>query len=242
MFIDVIEGRNAQNTWLNAVKFLVKNGEKENELSKEILGLITVIHNPQEDDIHIDELFRKHIGTKWIDKGADTVYPKGGHLAVERWERSYWGRLTKYRNRIDQIGFIIERLQSKPGSKQLSCVTFDPEVDIQPQRPFNPRMPCLISIDFKCRNKKLNLFATFRSHDFGRKAYGNYEGLRRLQNFICQKTGHGMGKIVCYSISAHIRNKELNTVKALLNEEGWEFDNDFQADLGIFLPTKPLNR
>ena len=75
-----------------------------------------------------------------------------------------------------------------------------------------------MAVDLKFRNGKLNLFAMLRSHDFGRKAYGNYIGLGRLLGTLCDQTGYEMGELVCYSISAHIRVRELKLVTAILSE------------------------
>jgi thymidylate synthase len=102
-------------------------------------------------------------------------------------------------------------------------VTFDPEIDIQSSRPYNPTIPCLVTLDFKVQETYLNLFALFRSHDFGRKVYGNYIGLGRLTKYICTKTALKEVTVVCYSRSAHIRAKELAYVKTIL--EGLEKSN-----------------
>jgi len=219
--VNSVEGKNPSDTWLTALMFIMKNGEKQGGLSREILNLVTVIRNPMEVYTDIDVLFRKHIGSKWISKGAECVFPtmpNSGRSTNTSWTKSYWGRLTRYREKIDQIDFVIRRLRNKPHSKQLSCVVFDPEVDMQPHRPFNPRMPCMIAVDIKVRDGKLNLFTMFRSHDFGRKAYGNYIGLGKLLSMLSRETGYKIGEIVCYSISAHIRPRESAFINDLLKE------------------------
>jgi len=222
--VNVIQGINAAETWLKATRFIVENGRKQGELSKEVINLVSVTHNPLEIFEEVDTLFRKHIGTKWIAKGSDCIFPVGAAKyrknTCRLWSKTYWGRLTRYREKIDQLEFIVHRMERKPHSKQLSCVTFDPESDIQPHRPFNPSMPCLIALDFKFQGEKINIFAMFRSHDFGRKAYGNYIGLGMLLKMVSQKTGYPTGEIVCYSVSAHIRSKEFPSVNALLEEYG----------------------
>lgn len=73
-------------------------------------------------------------------------------------------------------------------------------------------------LDIKLRNGKINIFAMFRSHDFGRKAYGNYIGLGKLLNMFCHETGYDIGEVVCYSVSAHIRAKEFNVINTLLED------------------------
>ncbi len=221
--VNSIAGENASETWAKAASFLIQKGEKTGELSKEVMNLVSIVRDPSKTYKEVDELFIRHVGMKWIQKGSSCVFPMATSpkkKSNRHWAKSYWGRLTRYRERIDQLNFVIRRLSDKPLSKQLSCVVFDPEIDMQCDRPFNPSMPCLVAIDLKFRNGKLNLFAMFRSHDFGRKAYGNYIGLGRLLGTLCDQTGYEMGEIVCYSISAHIRAKELHLIEALLNDYG----------------------
>jgi len=56
--------------------------------------------------------------------------------------------------------------------------------------PYSPNMPCLTMLDFK--DKWFKPFSVFRSHDFGRKAYGN---------------------IICFSCSAQLDYpKEIKTL------------------------------
>ncbi len=224
MKVNIVEGMNASETWLRAASFIVENGSRQGELSREVINLVSVTHNPLEIYEEVDALFRKHIGSRWIAKGSDCIFPAGvgkyRKNVYRHWSRTYWGRLTRYREKIDQLGFVIHRMETKPHSKQLSCVTFDPESDVQPHRPFNPSMPCLIALDFKFKGGKINTFAMFRSHDFGRKAYGNYIGLGMLLKMLSEKTGYPSGEVVCYSVSAHIRNKEFPSVNALLKEYG----------------------
>jgi len=219
--VNPIEGENTSETWLIALDFIVRNGKRQGGLSREILSLVSVIRNPMETSHEVDQLFRKYIGAKWVAKGSNCIFPitpKSKKVTRPNWSKNYWGRLTKYRERVDQLDFIVRRLQNKPHSKQLSCVTFDPEVDIQPHRPFNPSMPCMIAVDIKLRNGKLNLFAMFRSYDFGRKAYGNYIGLGKLLNMLSNKTGYDVGEVVCYSVSAHVRTREFDSIKTLLED------------------------
>jgi len=131
------------------------------------------------------------------------------------WLNRYYSRLSSFRNQLNQLGYIIERLKEKPRSKQLFATTFDPTIDIKPNMPYNPKMPCLVAIDFKFR-RKLNLFALFRSHDFGRKAYGKYLGLGKLLAYVSEETNLKMGEVICLSLSAHIRLSELKEIQKIV--------------------------
>lgn len=219
MIVNSIKGANLSETWVNAINFIIKKGNRQGELKREIINLVSVTQNPLETYKEIDDLFEKHIGRKWISKGSDCIFPITSNPEnTILWSKNYWGRLTRYREKVDQLDFVIRRLKNKPHSKQLSCVTFDPEIDIQPHRPFNPSMPCMIALDVKFRHGRINIFAMFRSHDFGRKAYGNYIGLGKLLNMLSNETDYDIGEVVCYSVSAHIRIKEFDAISNLLED------------------------
>lgn len=213
----IIRAANSSLAWLKATKCIMENGGKCNGL-REIIDLVVEIEQPLEIEKKIDEAFKKYMGAKWIKKGSDAIFPENiENFHSLPWTRTYWTRLKKFRDNTDQLLFIINRLKDKPMSKQLFCVTFDPEIDIQPHRPFNPTMPCLTALDFKFRNGYLGIFALFRSHDFGRKAYGNYLGLGKLLKYICSQVKCDLGTVICYSRSAHIRLKEYPTIYKIVS-------------------------
>jgi len=211
--VHLIKAKNPSEAWLKAVKLILSAGNKINNL-KEILYLLVEIEKPLEIDENIHKTFCNipRLGTKrgsdWIKECIKYLSPS----VFEKWNKTYYSRLIKYRDKINQLDYIIKALKKKPKSKQLFCVTFDPETDIKPNMPYSPNMPCLTMLDFKDRDG-LNLFAVFRSHDFGRKAYGNYIALGRLLKEICEKSGRNLGKVICFSCSAHIRLSELNQIE-----------------------------
>lgn len=214
-----IKAENPSVAWLKATNYILENGRRRGSLKREVMDLIAEIKYPLQRERKIDETFKKYMGEKWIEKGANPIFPKNFEdTRSSDWSKTYWTRLKRFRDNTNQLDFIIKRLQNKPRSKQLFCVTFDPELDIQPHRPFNPTMPCLTALDFKFRNKTLGIFALFRSHDFGRKAYGNYLGLGRLLRYVSSEAKCDSGSIICYSRSAHIRSKEYSAIKKTVHQ------------------------
>jgi thymidylate synthase len=216
--VQLIQAKNPSEAWLRAVKLILSSGNKVGNL-KEILYLIVEIENPLEIDERVDKTFRslvnlgKKSGNEWITWGIKQLTPS----TVLRWHDTYYSRITKYREKTNQLNYVVERLKRKPNSKQLFCITFDPELDIRPNMPYSPKMPCLTALDFKDRNG-LNLFAVFRSHDFGRKAYGNYIGLGKLLREICEKSNRDLGRVICFSCSAHVRLSELKQIENCIKE------------------------
>jgi thymidylate synthase len=214
----MIKAKNPSIAWLKATKYILERGARQGELEREVIDLFVEIEHPLEITEEIDKAYRQYIGAKWIKIGSDSIFPENFEdFHGLPWFKSYWTRLRKFRESTDQLHFIIKRLQSKPKSNQLFCTTFDPCLDIQPHRPFNPTMPCLVALDFKYRNGNLGVFALFRSHDFGRKAYGNYLGLGKLLKYVSSEAGYEMGHVLCYSRSAHIRRKEYPMVRKIVS-------------------------
>ena len=219
--VHLIKAANPSEAWLEAVKYILQNGKLVGNL-KEVLHLVVEIENPLEINEKIDQAFRrinvlgKKSGSGWIEWGINQLDPSS-FIQNRSWSSRYYTRLTRYRGKVDQLEYVINSLKKKPKSKQLFCITFDPEIDIKPNMPYSPKMPCLCVLDFKDRDNKLNLFALFRSHDFGRKAYGNYLGLGKLLIYICEESNRNFGKIVCFSSSAHIRSSELKEIEKVVS-------------------------
>ena len=62
------------------------------------------------------------------------------------------------------------------------------------------------------------MFAMFRSHDFGRKAYGNYRWLGDKLGEICQQLGCNIGNLCVLSCSAFIRKDEIEKVREIVDK------------------------
>jgi thymidylate synthase len=218
--VQLIQAKNPSEAWFNATKLILSSGNKASGL-KEITHLVVEIENPLKIDEKVDKGFRnltnlgKKNGDEWITWGIKQLAPS----TISKWHDTYYSRITQYRVKINQLDYVVEALKRKPNSKQLFCITFDPELDIKLNMPYSPKMPCLTALDFKDRNG-LNLFAVFRSHDFGRKAYGNYIGLGKLLKEVCEKSNRNLGKVICFSCSAHIRLSELKQIEDLIKELG----------------------
>lgn len=55
--------------------------------------------------------------------------------------------------------------------------------------------PCLVHIDISVRAGALSLLAVYRHWHLITRGYGNLIGLARLQEFLCQQTGFGVGEL-----------------------------------------------
>jgi thymidylate synthase len=100
---------------------------------------------------------------------------------------------------VDQIKYIIHKLQSQINSRRAIAVTWIPPYDET-----HEDVPCLQYIQCIIRDNKLHMFVLFRSEDilsaFGQNVYG----LTELQKFIADALEIPVGDYYHYIISAHV--------------------------------------
>ena len=82
--------------------------------------------------------------------------------------------------------------------------------------------PCLSHISLTLFEARIDMTAVYRNRFFISKAYGNYVGLRDLQNFISEQVGCESGELVCVATHAdgeyNINQTRKNKIKSLLTE------------------------
>ncbi len=111
------------------------------------------------------------------------------------------------RGPIDQIEYVVRRLQSNANSRRASAVTWIPPVDTMKEE-----VPCMMVDDFKIREERLHLTALFRSHDFAGAYPANLYGLTRLLEYVAERVGAEPGSITTLSCSAHIYDHDWDWV------------------------------
>ena len=87
--------------------------------------------------------------------------------------------------------------------------------------------PCLVHLDFSLLNGELNCAAIYRHHYLIEKAYGNFVGLSRLMQFLCQQSGSQMGELVVLAGVADCQGlkrsrKLVADIRQALNGTIWE--------------------
>ena len=188
--------------------------DERHSATKELSNLMVTITNPNESLIPKKyplkmgaEVYKNQMLNK--DR-RDFVYTYGNRL------RCHFGdeMIT-----IDQVNEAIKRLQTMLFSRRAVMVTFDPLLDTT-----NDEIPCMIMVDFKYREGKLDTTGVWRSHDIFGAYPTNFIALRELANYVADKIGAPIGKITTHSISAHIyevnwdeaeRAKYKSTVKGI---------------------------
>ena len=192
--------------WLEACKCISLEGKPIKDGSKpikELLHLSLTIQNPRIND----EIIEKYADKGMIDwMVANFLEQK--HVPELRNSLSYGTRLFNY-NGKNQVEWVINKLRQKPETKAATIPMLMPNQD-------NAYIPCVSLLDFKIRGDKLMLIAMCRSIDFGKKVYANIIALHKIQQIISEGVGVPTGQIVMYVTSAHIYQRDNETIEGIL--------------------------
>ena len=136
-----------------------------------------------------------------------------------KFEYDYHGRLFDWGERlsssgqdlhIDQIEYIIQKLQSAPTSRRAIAITWNPLIDETLDD-----CPCLQLVQCLLRDGNLHMKVVFRSNDMLSAAGANMYALVRLQQMIASRIGAVCGSYTHISLVPHIYYKrDLNDIEA----------------------------
>jgi hypothetical protein len=107
---------------------------------------------------------------------------------------------------IDRVRLARERGHERGHEYEVGLTTPADEIAAPVLVPGKDRytmgFPCLSHLSFSLLDGVVHLLAVYRSHDFIRRAYGNYVGLGRVLHFVAQESGVPVGELTCVSASA----------------------------------------
>lgn len=217
----LICGENLSMGWLRAIAFLL------DQPGGSTINLLVDLEHPLDEDGRIrttlDELLTRR-KLQPVDTVANTIFPEYLYNSkqpierlFQRYERimprlrrsgnpkgTYFWRLTHWVGRdgvVNQLQEVIERLRSENRGRKLPAVyelvVYSPGVD---RRPIG--FPCLSYVSLKLLTGSIHMTAVYRSHYFIERAYGNYLGLARLQQFIARSSGLHVGSLSVLSTKA----------------------------------------
>lgn len=106
---------------------------------------------------------------------------------------------------------IIGSLTQSPDSRRAFATTIIPLQDATSKSP-----PCLISVQCIQSEGKLNMIASFRSHDIFKAAIPNAFGLIAMHKEIAEATGFERGSLCIQSHSAHIYQGDFDQAEKLI--------------------------
>ncbi|MFA6082246.1 MAG: thymidylate synthase [Patescibacteria group bacterium] len=126
---------------------------------------------------------------------------------------TYGSRLRNYPGDLDQVDEIVRHLKSSPITRRAFGTTLYPPFDMKHHSP-----PCLCLIQFLTTVEgKLNLIATFRSHDIFKAALPNAFALLNLQKYVAEETNLPIGSLAITSHSAHMYEEDWENAKKLVD-------------------------
>lgn len=181
--------------WETLVKKVIKKGveikDERGSLTKELLNTVVMVKNPL--DIEAPK------GYFWSGEKLEKYAEQFLSNDRQGFVYTYGNRLRKHFDDIDQIQEAIGRLKNFKESRRAISITWDPTVDTK-----NNEVPCMILVDFKIRDGKLNTTGLWRSHDIYGAWFPNAVGLSHLAQYAAKEVGVEVGTLTIHSISAHI--------------------------------------
>ncbi len=219
----LIEADEIADGWKTLVTKIMKEGkeikDERGSLTRELLNIMVSIRSPlgkSMADYYLSNMagienIRVPEGYFWTGEKLGKYSEQFLSKDQQGFVYTYGNRLRKHFQGIDQIHEAINRLKNCQESRRAISVTWDPSVDT-----INDEVPCMILVDFKMRNGKLNTTGLWRSHDIYGAWLPNAVGLTNLALYAAGELGVKVGKLTIHSISAHIYEVNFKDAKTLL--------------------------
>ncbi len=169
------------------------------ERTKEIRNTIIEITNPR-----LKKVPEKYpLGEKAVEEYTKNLLYGSKNV----FSYDYHERLFEYPyndEKINQIEYIIEKLNQQRNSRRAIAITWNPKIDIEISKDERGSVPCLQFIEFLIRNNNLYMTVLFRSNDALIAFPSNALGLISLGEFVAEKTNTRLKNYVHHSVSMHI--------------------------------------
>lgn len=130
-------------------------------------------------------------------------YKKAHRRARSRRWGTYFGRLISFGEKgTNQIERVISALNNWQNTPHAALTVHLSSSDTDALKPLGA--PCWHFGEFICPDRHtVELVVVYRNHDYFNKALGNFIGLSRLLQFVCEETGRKPGRLVCHSVRAY---------------------------------------
>jgi len=214
-----IKSETTISAWKSSLKYILESGkdftDENNRVCREILNLVIKVENPEKDITKAVEILNSF--KKWVYPPLDEI----AEVIMSRklsptYSFSYGPRLFNFNNAINQIDdFLIPLLKKNNFSRRGIVTLWHPTED---SKSYKREIPALISIDFKMRNKKLNVTAIVRSNDlfFGWPA--NIYQIFVLQEYVAKELNCKTGSLTTFSNSAHIFKDQFEDIQKVISD------------------------
>ena len=192
--------------WETLVKRIMKNGveirDERGSITKELLNTMVYVKNPLDTE--------SPDGYFWTGEKLDKYSEQFLSSDKQGFIYTYGNRLRAHFDGIDQVQEAIDRLNNFKESRRAISVTWDPTIDTK-----NDEVPCMMLVDFKMRDGKLNTTGLWRSHDIYGAWFPNAVGLSNLANYVAGEVSAEVGTLTIHSISAHIYEVNFKEAEAV---------------------------
>ena len=206
----LIESDEIADGWETLVRKIMKEGQEikdeRGSLTIELLNVMVSIKNPLGKQLsgYLSNLARINnikVPEGYFWSGEKLEIYSQQFLSKDRqgFVYTYGNRLRQHFQDIDQIQEAIKRLRNCEESRRAISITWDPVMDTQ-----NDEVPCMMLVDLKIRDGKLNTTGLWRSHDIYGAWFPNAVGLTNLAQYAAGELGVKVGTLTIHSISAHI--------------------------------------
>jgi thymidylate synthase len=192
--------------------------DERGDTVRELLNVVVRVSKPLCDNFFgIDDSIlsiRVPDGCFWRGDKLKTYCTQFFNKCKGGFKYTYGNRLRNHFDGVDQICNAINRLNECKESRRAVSVTWDQVLDSE-----SSEVPCMILVDFKIRDGKLNTTAVWRSHDAFGAYFPNLVGLSYLAQYVAKETDSVVGNVVVQSISAHINEYDFCAADKLLTDK-----------------------
>lgn len=204
----IINTKYTNEAWIRCLRKIIEEGRiindnNKNGKIKEIMNVFISITNP---------LYQGKVTNDFVDLGMinwmeNNFFKK---KPISGWDYSYAQRLFDY-NKIDQIKLVIKCLKDNPLAKSATIVLMKPGFDAK-------HVPCITTLDFKIRDRKLVLTSFLRSQDIYKKMYADILCLAKIQKNVADRLHVKIGSLCLDVVSAHIYEEDIKKAKEVLKK------------------------
>ncbi len=203
----ILQAKTAGKLWIKAMEEVYNNGTPIKDSEQNLRELLSVLVSVDEPTV-IDEEIKIHGDVNMISWMNDNFLSL---KEVDNWGYSYGQRMYDFDGHYNQFEKIAEKLIKNPESKSATISFMYPGHD-------DKHMPCIVALDFKIRNGRLNGSAFFRSQDAGKKFYADIMCMGEILRRLAERINLLVGELNIFIASLHIYENDFEMVEGIIGK------------------------
>lgn len=199
-----LEASSLGEAWIKAMKIIMSKGVDvmdDDQRLREICNFCMTISHINDND----QILQQYADKKRIALMKEKYATCG---LVGDYKVDYGSRVFNNHG-INQLEWATKRIINKPETKSATFSLHEPGENM---------LPCLSLLDFKLRNGFVNMTAVYRSQNTFWSMPGNMLALNQMQEDVSRGAGCVTGKVELVVASAHIYQKDFETVEHILSD------------------------